>query len=325
MNEIFADVILFDSVCVPYTGQTIETAGIGGSEWQAVLLLEELAKLGKKVVCLNNNQQELIYNNVLYLPNNYTKKYNFKCKNLIIHRTSEIPVLIKHKNCFVWSTDLNNTSNLKYYELFERKKCKLITLSEFHKKNYPADWDGDVINFMIPDWIYEFKIDANKKDYIYASSMMKGYNATFQYWAYLKSNGILKRDDKLNVCLPGYDNPNYSLTMDNFNIEYHGSLPLKKIVEKIAACKYMFYVNQVPETFGLSPVLADILKTTTHIYCSNGIGSLNEVLNSPNVTTDSKKFVDNIKNAAKYNIGSNIAPKSYRPKDILPKWLRLLD
>ena len=54
MNELFADIILFDTVCAPYTGDDLLTKGMGGSESQVIFLLEEFAKLGKKVICLNN-------------------------------------------------------------------------------------------------------------------------------------------------------------------------------------------------------------------------------------------------------------------------------
>ena len=53
MTDIYADVILFDSIGSPYDGNTMHQSGMGGSEFQAILLLEELAKEGYKVICLN--------------------------------------------------------------------------------------------------------------------------------------------------------------------------------------------------------------------------------------------------------------------------------
>ena len=44
MTDIYADVILFDSIGSPYDGNTMHKCGMGGSEFQAILLLEELAK-----------------------------------------------------------------------------------------------------------------------------------------------------------------------------------------------------------------------------------------------------------------------------------------
>jgi hypothetical protein len=50
MTNLYADIILFDTIGSSYTGETAITNGMGGSEFQAILLLEEFAKLGKKVI-----------------------------------------------------------------------------------------------------------------------------------------------------------------------------------------------------------------------------------------------------------------------------------
>jgi hypothetical protein len=50
MNSLYADVILFDNIGMVYNGNTLYTEGMGGSEFQAILLLEELAKMGKSVI-----------------------------------------------------------------------------------------------------------------------------------------------------------------------------------------------------------------------------------------------------------------------------------
>ena len=65
MTDIYADVILFDSIGSPYDGNTMHKCGMGGSEFQAILLLEELAKEGYKVICLNNSNKESFVNGVL--------------------------------------------------------------------------------------------------------------------------------------------------------------------------------------------------------------------------------------------------------------------
>ena len=109
MTDIYADVILFDSIGSPYDGNTMHKCGMGGSEFQAILLLEELAKEGYKVICLNNSNKESFVNGVLYAPNNLIDIHKFKCKNLIIHRYSEIPKIAHKKsihvgNRFEWRT-----------------------------------------------------------------------------------------------------------------------------------------------------------------------------------------------------------------------------
>ena len=218
MNTIYADVILFDNIGMVYNGNTLHTEGMGGSEFQAILLLEELAKMGKSVICLNNTKESLKINNVMYLPHTNINQYEFKCKNLIIHRSSDIPK-IAHRKAFLWVTDLNGPHNLKFYNLFEQNKLELICLSEFQASLFPSTWTKHVIYFMIPEWVYDYEIPKEKSGYVYASSLMKGYGGTLEYWKYLKSQNLLN-GKQLHVCLPGYDNPSSDISMPIYDINY---------------------------------------------------------------------------------------------------------
>ena len=319
MTDIYADVILFDSIGSPYDGNTMHQSGMGGSEFQAILLLEELAKEGYKVICLNNCNTESFINGVLYAPNTYTNKYKFKCNNLIIHRYSDIPK-IASKKAFMWATDLNGIHNLKFYKLFEQKKLTLITLSQFHNDLFPKFWDKHVIYFMIPDWVYEYSIPENKKNFIYASSLMKGYSSTLPLWKYLKNEKILSQTDMLNVCLPGYDNPVQDISDEDYGVNYLGTLKFKEVVELMAKCRGMFYVNTMPETFGISVVLADILKTTLFVHGVNGLGSLPELVDNKNLTTDMQEYINMFKN---YSIKDS-SPRNFRPKMVVKWWKKVL-
>lgn len=320
MNQIYADIILFDSVGMPYNGDTIDEKGMGGSEFQAILLLEELAKEGYTIICLNNCQKESFVKGVLYAPNKLINQYKFKCKNLIIHRYSDIPN-ISHKKAFLWATDLNGIHNLKFYKLFEEKKLTLVTLSQFHNDLFPKFWDKHVIYFMIPDWVYEYSIPDNKKDFIYASSLMKGYSSTLPLWKHLKDEKILNNTDILNVCLPGYDNPTQDISDKNYGVNYLGSLKFKEVVELMAKCRGMFYVNTMPETFGISVVLADILKTTPFIYGINNLGSLPELVNNKNLTCDMQEFINMFKTYS----SEDFAARNFRPKMVIKWWEKILD
>ena len=319
MTNLYADIILFDSVGSPYTGETVNTSGMGGSEFQSILLLEELAKLNKKIICLNNTESDKEINNVLYLSNKNVFKYNFKCEHLIIHRNSSIPK-IPHKFCYQWITDNNTSSNLNYYNHLDNKKIKLITLSEYSSNQFSKDWDKYVINFIIPDWVYEYKIPKNKKNYIYASSIMKGYHQTSDHWKFLKINNKLE-NKILNVCLPGYDNPQQDISEPQFNIKYHGSLTFKNTVDLIASCEGLFYVNTMTETFCITAVLAEILKTTPYIYCLNGYGALKEVLNCNTITDNSKDFFKAIVNKNKLELNA----KNYKTSRIINDWKKLMN
>jgi hypothetical protein len=321
MNNIFANIILFDTTGIPYTGDDLVNKGMGASESQAIFLLEELAKLNKKVICLNNTDIEKEVNGVLYLSNQSIQKYNFKCDHLILHRNSIIPKTIKHKKCYQWITDNNNFYNLSYYDLIDSNKCKLVTLSKYSNDQYPENWNKHIINFMIPDWVYNYNLPEVKTDYVYASSLMKGYESTMNYWIYMKNKYPFFKNKMLNVCLPGYDNPNQDLTNKKYNINYLGTLTFKQVVNILSKSEGLFYVNTMQETFCVTAVLAEILKATPHILCLNGYGALKEVLNSETVTNDTKKFFNNI--IERSNLSSN--PKSYHPKIILDNWQKLFN
>lgn len=318
--ELKADIILFDTVGTPYTGETCIKYGMGGSEFQAILLLEEFAKIGKKVICLNNTVHEIEYNDVLYLSNTSVFKYKFTCDHLILHRNSVIPDKINYKKCYQWVTDNNSCDNLRYYNLIENNQCKLITLSNYSSIQFSEKCNKTVINFMIPDYVYDFEIPKEKKDYVYASSLMKGYTSTLETWKYLKQQTNILNNKVLNVCLPGYDNPSNDISDRKFKINYLYTLPFKQVVQLISKCEGMFYVNTMQETFCISAVLCEILKTTPYIYCLNGTGALKEVLNSKTISTNAKNFFDDISNKTKPN-----EAKNYRPKFILAKWLEAMN
>lgn len=318
MNTIFADVILYDEIGMSYTGNTIEESGMGGSEFQAILLLEELAKLGKSVICLNNVKNEVKVNGVMYIPNTYTQQYSFKCNNLIIHRYSNIPK-IASKKAFIWATDLNGPHNLKFYTLFEQNKLELVTLSEYQSSLFPSNWKKHVVYFMIPDWVYEYEVPAEKHGYVYASSLMKGYKGTLDYWMFLKDHGVFK-DKQLYVCLPGYDNPSSDISIAQYDVNYLNTLPFRRVVETIAGCEGMFYVNIMPETFGISPVLAEILKTTPYVLGMNGLGALGELLNSPTLTTDMRTFINYFKNEKTQPVKA----RQFKSELVMKRWKKIL-
>ncbi len=319
MNTIYADVILFDSIGMSYDGNTLHTQGMGGSEFQAILLLEELSKLGKSVICLNNVTDQKKINGVMYLPNTSVNEYQFQCKNLIIHRYSDIPK-ISHKKAFVWATDLNGPHNLKFYSLFEQNKLELICLSEFQSNQFPGNWKKHVIYFMIPDWVYDYELPQEKSGYVYASSLMKGYNGTLEYWKFLKSNGVFN-GKQLNVCLPGYDNPSSDISMPIYDVNYLNTLPFKEVIDVVAKCEGMFYVNIMPETFGISVVLAEILQTTPYVLGLNGLGSLPELLNSKTLTTDMRSFI----NYFKTEKSQPVKARTFKSEMIMKRWRKILD
>lgn len=321
MIDVFADLIIYDSVGTPFDGNTVEKQGMGGSEFQLILLLEGLAKRNYKVICFNNINTESYVNNVLYLPLNYVNKYKFKCQNLIIHRYSNVPNIL-YKKVFLRVTDINAFNNLNLFKYFEQDRITLITLSDFQNNNFPKKWNKKIIHNIIPEWVYNYKSSKSKNNnqYIYSSSIGKGYYHTLDMWKYLKTEKILSEEDILNVCLPGYDNPNKNLSDEKFKIKYHGSLIFKEVVELTASCSGMFYVNIMPETFGISVVLADILNTAPNVCGLHGLGALPEFVNKKTLTTDIDEFINLFKNKSIYQP----MVKDFKSATMLKEWETIL-
>jgi hypothetical protein len=318
----FADIILFDSGGVSYSGADIETKACGGSEFSAVILLEEFAKLGKKVICLNAIQEPILHKNVLYL--NFNEAPKCKCTNLIIFRTS-VPPRIPHKNCIIWKTDLNSAADLIHYDILDQKKAKLVCLSHFQSNLFPDRIDKHVIPFIIPDWVYEAKASTNapRSGFVYCSAVAKGLPETLRLWAFLKQRGALE-NETLSVFTPGYDNsPEFNPENQILGIKYIKSLPFKGVVETLLKSKSLFYANCLPETFCLSAVLCDILGLDLYIYCVNNQGSLPEVLSDWDCLTNHQDtFINAIKNK---NRSQNNDPKfDFRAGTVMPLWNKLI-
>jgi hypothetical protein len=173
---------------------------------------------------------------------------------------------------------------------------------------------------MIPDWVYDYELPQEKSGYVYASSLMKGYNGTLEYWKFLKSNGVFN-GKQLNVCLPGYDNPSSDISMPIYDVNYLNTLPFKEVIDVVAKCEGMFYVNIMPETFGISVVLAEILQTTPYVLGLNGLGSLPELLNSKTLTTDMRSFI----NYFKTEKSQPVKARTFKSEMIMKRWKKILD
>ena len=62
------DVLFYDSVGTAYTGETLRTTGIGGTEQNVVLLAEELVKSGLAVTVATSTSEKKTYEGVEYVP-----------------------------------------------------------------------------------------------------------------------------------------------------------------------------------------------------------------------------------------------------------------
>jgi len=319
------DVIIFDSVGTPFVGSTPRFGGLGGSELQEILLAEGLAKAGLNVMCINNTPYGAYQNGVWYFSPEVFTFRKFKTKSLITLRSSQIPMeYIDFDKHFVWLTDLPNPNyNIVAKMVEERPSTHIITVSQWHNGTFPAHWNKTFIYNQIPDQVYDLK-EPRAKDrirFIYASAAQKGLDETVQFWKMIKKEYAFKKSE-LTVLSPGYDRPSKE-ALDS-KINFKGAMPFHDTVREIASNNAMLYVNKLPETFGISPVLAEIAGTPPFVLCLQNPGALTETLNNPFVTNDQQQYFQWLLDFSK-NPNKFIGPaKDFRTSKIMPIWREVL-
>lgn len=315
------DVILYDSVGSPFLGSFVRDMGMGGSEFEQVLLLEGLAAQGLRVLSLNNIPVPAHQNGVCYYPIDTLKIRPMKCKTLIVERSSQIPASIDYEKIIVWATDIPGHAYNHHAGILRQPNAKLVAVSDWHKSLFPELWNKTTIYNMIPDWVYDQKSAKNSNQWIYTSAALKGLNETLEAYRELKKNYFFKKTEFL-ILSPGYDSPDME-ALKKSKVAFGGSIPFQDVVFNTAKAHTMMYVNKMPETFGISVVMAEILGTIPHVLCLNGPGALKEVCNTPYITDNFQDFQKNLIETTKGSTPSIVA-KDFRVSTILPQWLELV-
>lgn len=319
------DVIIFDSVGTSFIGSTPRIMGQGGSEFQEILLAEGLAKAGLSVMCINNTPYNAFQNGVWYFSPEILNFKKLTTKRLITLRSSPIPAsYIDFESHFVWLTDLPNPSyDIVARMVQERPQTTIVAVSNWHKNLFPAHWKKTFVYNQIPDEVYKVRENRpkDKLKLIYASAAQKGLDETVQFWKMLKKEYAFKKSE-LVVLSPGYDRPSKEAVDSKIN--FKGAMPFYDTVREISSSNAMLYVNKLPETFGISPVLSEILNTPPFVLCLQNPGALQETLSQPFVTNDSTQYmewlIDFSKNPAKFNTTA----KDYRSSKMIPIWREVL-
>ncbi len=316
------DVILLDTVGMPFIGSTAIYNGMGGSEFEQILLLEELVKNGKNVMSINNTPVASYENGVHYYPKEVLKIQNFKCKTLILERTTPVPTNIEFEKILIWATDIPNDTYSVHGQWFNNPKATLITVSDWHGSLFANVHNKKTIYNMIPDSVYDMKLAKNFNKFIYTSAAQKGLTPTVDWFKEIKKNYFFKKTELL-VLNPGYDQVDIELLKKN-KINFGGTLPFNYVLMETASSGVLFYVNAMPETFGISVVLAEILGCAPFVLCLNGYGALKEVCNSPYITDNTEEFQKNLIEFTKKQNSYKISAKDFRSTTIIKDWLSIV-
>jgi len=309
------DIIIFDNVGVTFAGDTLRWGGLGGSEMQQIVLAEALTKAGMKVACMNRMPSWCKVRGVDYLPIDMMAFEKFSCGTLIVERSTPVPHTkhIEYKKVLRWITDAHGD-----YPTSEHIVC----LSEFQAGLLSEDHERSVINFIVPNALYDRKRNRNTKEhsFIYASAAMKGLRQTLEFFSSMKQTKEYK-NATLKVLNPGYDLPK---EVKYEGVEFLGALPFREVMDEYQTCRSMLMVMPFRETFGLAQVFAEALGLNVFVFQALGKDALSELCNSPLITDDPKRF-QNSMNAFGLD-PSRFKPvphKMFLESDIVPQWQKL--
>lgn len=326
------DVIIYDPLGLACTGTTYRHGGLGGSEFEYILLAEGLAENGFKVAVINNFNFHCFEYGVMYYPLHHLEMVkSISCKTLLVLRTSNVPTnKIDFDHLKIWLTDLPNEHSVAMISQWVSpgRGGQAICVSKWQRDLFPANWQFSYVHNMIPDWVYnQDPVAKNPQKYIYGSAALKGLEQTVSVWEELKKNGkssYFFKKAELYVATPGYDAVKKE-QLDKAKVHLLGSMPFHLLVQEMKTSSYWFFVNALPETFCIVGALAEACGVLPQVLTLEDPGALPEVLsNNKFVTSDKDVFIENLIKTAKER-PPPLPPKDYRVSTILPKWIKELE
>lgn len=319
------DVIFCDTVGMPFNAFYPEHVGMGGTEAQIVWVAEGLAAAGYSVGVINRGPfASQSPAGVKYFPMGDLVRGVIEPKTevLISMRSGALPPGIEFNRLFYWLHDIPDDNLRGVHEVLGRMPdARVICVSEQQRSMCPDGWDerSSVIHNAIPDWVYEVKWEPTVKNFVYLSAAQKGLDATLDIWDNLQTRSKVVKKSILQVAVPGYDQPDEKRIKRAKNVYFGGSHPLWRVVHMLKESKGgLFYVNVKPETFGIVPVMAEIIGAPCRVLCVNDVGALDEVLNCGAFTS---------RDQFERSLGEEWTPKApndYRVSTQIPKWVKLL-
>jgi hypothetical protein len=320
------DVIFSDTVGTPFNAFYPAEVGMGGTEAQIVWLAEGLAAAGYRVGVINRGPfASQSPAGVRYFPlgDLVRETISPKAEVLVSLRAGILPPGIEFNRLFFWLHDIPDDSLRGVHDVLSRMPdARVVCVSDWQAARCPEQWQGrvNVLHNMIPDWIYDVKWTPTVKNYVYLSAAQKGLDATLDVWDNLQGSSKSMRKSILQVAVPGYDRPDEKRIKRSRNVYFGGSHPLWRVVHMLKESSGgLFYVNIKPETFGIVPVMAEIIGAPCRVLCVNDPGALDEVTNCGAFTSR-----DDFERSLKSEWNPN-EPQDFRVSTQVPKWIKLLE
>lgn len=315
------DIVFWDDVGTPISPRVAERAGMGGSEYEVILIATELARRGKsvRVVSRMNSadtaREDFDSGGSVEFTN---QRERTDTTTLVVHRYSSLPTFIgSTDNMFVLSTDIGGEGYSKFNGLLSNERMTLICLSQAHIKRYPASWKKILLPYMRPNpKLIDTVRDLDK--YIFASSKVKGLHPTLEMWDRIKYPGA-----RLHVYSPGYEPTTKAEVERDPSIVFEGSIPTSKLLTEMQTFAGMVLVNTYPEMWGLAPVLAEGLGCRMHVLYKTDPAALPEVLASTLPTSDEDEFIATF-DRERRSPSPQPPPRDFSVERWIPSWERAL-
>ena len=319
------DVVIYDRVGMPFSGTSLTTKGLGGSEQHAIFLAEMLAESGRTVLVASNTHKVEVTNGVVYAES--AAVHAVAADTLIVWRYSPVPAIPRRK-LVVMATDTYGPGYEQFASVMDGSRdATLVCVSQWQADGFPKTWNKRVIPPIIPEKVHALGIvtrppSEGPRRYVYASAVTKGLRETLEAW-----HELALPDAELLVTNPGYDVQAMPKDL-GANVRFLGVLPSYwDVIKVLHDAEALFYVNTFPETFGVTPALAEALGCRIHILCLNGKGALDESVLAP-IMTDRAAFLENVRLAHEGSapLTEHRCPQfpSLTPKSVLPQWEELL-
>ena len=325
-------VLIYDTIGPAARPHRLDEGASGGSEVHLVQLAEALARRGVRVTVATRQESFFGEHGVFYCPHKEAPKTDV----VIGWRCSTLPPLDGVKKLIIHSTDAPGRHYDHLNVFLSRAKVPLVCVSHWHASLFPFATNKHVIDAMIYDEAFAERppprvptgADDEVRTFVYASAVMKGLPHTLEVWT--KVHGALGGNARLVVTTPGYDEtpPEVVQAMRKFDVEWVDPMPPKQLNAFFRQAEGLFFVSDMPETYGVVASLAEIANCRTHILRMRGPSGLDDAISNHRLlTNDPNTFVRDFLFAyAEPEREEWYAPevKDRRPDVLVDKWLELI-
>lgn len=315
-----------------YDHTSLQHESLGGTEGTVIRIAEKLGEKHTVVVAQRTKTTVTTSKNVQYIPFS-PFLLSMQWQAVIVLRNLDSVIMMRdaipNTPVWIWAHDLVDTRFLPYVHKLKKKNIGIITVSEFHKKQFDDLYILDplipelplikVIYNPIEDSLKPDETPVNKAKLLFPSSSYKGLDNTIRVFKKLKA---IQPDFELVITNPSYHETKVAL---NEGVHYLGSQTHARNIQEMRSALAVFQVNhEVPETFGLVFAEANAVGTPC---LAHPFGAAKEVLTNPEQlvnTYDRDAVIEKILDWRENGRPSVDIPDSFRLSNVIKEWEKLI-